>query len=317
MNVILTMRKDFLSNQILIVLQNILRQAMRIFTSVIFTFIFVIYSAFTQPDAQTYYESGLKNLSSTEYVKAIGDFTNAISMKSDFGDAFLKRAIAKELLAEKVGFDNSELCFDAVMAMRLGNKDATTLLCKKCITQCFDQKTAYFEPEIVFCADLSSKVLSDMPEGSADFANIVKLNLFNNKFTTLTPVFEQLSSLVLLDMSSNRLTDLGKTVGFLVNLEELNLNKNSLTTIPADFSKIKKLKKLYLRSNALTEFPTSILTCTELEDLDLSLNQFTSVPADIKNLKKLKTLNLVGNNLSGKNKKEISAALPSTTIYFE
>jgi len=311
------MRNDFFKTQFLIILQNILRLLMRTITSVTLTFIFVVYSAFTQPDAQTYYESGLKNLSSTEYVKAIGDFTNAISMKSDFGDAFLKRAVAKELLAEKVGFENSELCFDAVMAMKLGNKEATPLLCKKCITQCYDQKTAFFEPEIVFCADLSSKVLSDMPEGSADFANIVKLNLFNNKFTTLTPVFEQLNSLVMLDMSSNRLTDLGKTAGFLVNLEELNLNKNSLAALPTEFSKITKLKKLYLRSNALTEFPAAILACTELEDLDLSLNQFTSVPADIKNLKKLKTLNLVGNSLSGKNKKEISSALPNTTIYFE
>jgi hypothetical protein len=290
---------------------------MRVITSVSLTFIFVVYSAFTQPDAQTYYESGLKNLNSTDYVKAIGDFTNAISMKSDFGDAFLKRAVAKELLAEKVGFENSELCFDAVMAMKLGNKEASPLLCKKCISECYDQKTAFFEPEIVFCADLSSKVLSDLPEGSSELSNIVKLNLFNNKFTTLTPVFEKLNSLILLDLSSNRLTDLGKNVGFLVNLEELNLNKNSLASLPAEFSKITKIKKLYLRSNSFLEFPSSLLSCTELEDLDLSLNQFTSVPADIKNLKKLKTLNLVGNSLSGKNRKEISAALPNTTIYFE
>jgi len=164
------------------------------------------FSGFTQPDAKMYYESGMSNLNKKDYIQAIGDFTNAISLNPNYADAYYHRAYAKDLLGKKMGFTSTELCFDLVSAMKLGKVEAIGKLEKTCMGECFDLDAAFQEPDVVLCADFSSKVLADLPAGTEKLVNLVKLNFFNNKATTLSDKYGSLTNLISLDLSSNQIT---------------------------------------------------------------------------------------------------------------
>lgn len=279
--------------------------------------VFLLSTGFTQPDAQGYFESGVKCIKSKDYIKAIGDFTNAVSMRVNFAEAYLQRAKAKILLGEQMGFTNSESCADLVMAMRYNNKEAIELIEKTCMGECYDNRSAFIEPEIVFCGDFSNKVLNDLPAETSQLTNLVKLNLFNNKLTRLSEKFGPLYTLVSLDISSNKIVEVSSEISKLSSLKELNLNKNLIKELPYEFGNMDALKFLYLRSNMLTELPKSVARLKNLETLDLSLNKLTALPLEIANLKNLKTLNLVGNDIPKSKQAIITSLLPNTKIYFE
>ena len=282
-----------------------------------FILIFLILSSFTmQPDAEYFFKSGHNNLTEKNYMKAIGDYTMAISLKPDYGIAYLERAQAKLNFAKKMGYFNNEYCFDLVQALLFGQKEAISLLEGSCDSECFGMEKAFVEPEIVFCADFSSRQITDLPNGSGELLNLTKLNLFNNKLTTISINFSKLKSLLILDLSSNKLEDLGPVIGVLQNLNELNLNKNELQSLPDHIGKLKNLQKLFIRSNKLTTLNSAIGQCEKLEHLDLSLNALTLLPSEIGQLKNLKILNLVGNTFDKKRQKYIVSLLPNTQIYF-
>lgn len=249
-------------------------------------------------------------------MKAISDFTMAISLKQDFGEAYLERAKAKMLFAKKMGFTNTEFCFDLVQALNLNVEAAPQLLEEHCNSECFDLQKAFVEPEIVFCADFSSKIMTSLPKGSSHLTNLIRVNLFNNHLTELGREFEDLKSLLILDLSSNHLESITSSIAQLTHLEDLNLNKNELTKLPSEIGQLSKLKKLSIRSNQLSELPIEIGLCKNLEHLDLSLNELSNLPLEISQLKKLKSLNLSGNKLDKRSQKKIVSILPSTQIYF-
>ena len=279
--------------------------------------IFLLQSAFiNKTDAETYFESGKKHHEKSEYIKAISDYTMAISLRADFGIAYLERAKAKLSFAEKMGFSNNEYCFDLIQALNLGLQEAAPILKGNCDGDCFTLQKAVHEPEIVFCADFSSKILTELPKESFQLTNLVKINLFNNRFTEMPDQIANFKSLLELDFSSNRLVSISSVIEKLPYLEELNLNKNELVTLPSEIGNLKHLKKLFIRSNQLNELPAEIAQCTNLESLDLSLNKLTTLPIEIYQLKQLKTLNLVGNLLDKKTQKSIKSKMPLTIVYF-
>ncbi len=287
------------------------------FSTLFLVFVFFICSGFNQPDAKTFYENALASLNKKDYIQAISEFTNAISLKPDYADAYYHRAAAKELLGKKMGFFSSEMCTDLVSAMLNGKMEAIDKLEKSCMSECFDLDAAFQEPEIVYCADFSSKLLSDLPANSDKMGYLVRLNLFNNKFTTLSDKFSALDRLISLDMSSNKITTIPSLIGKLSNLRELNVSKNQIAALPYEFGNLKQLKLLTMRQNALTTVPKSVAMLSSLETLDLAFNKLTSMPIEIANLKKLKTLILVGNEIPVSEQRKIKALLPNTTINFE
>lgn len=273
--------------------------------------------AYTQPDAQVYYDKGLKELKSKDYIKAIGEFTNALSVRANYAEAYLERGKAKIMLGIEMGFENSEACFDLVTALRYGNLQALPLLEKHCMGECFDTKMAFTEPDMVLCADFSNKVLSEIPAKSAELSNAIKLNVFNNKITQLGDNVAQMLNLVHIDASSNAIALVNPSISRLTYLKELNLNKNKISQLPYEFGNLENLQLLYLRSNYLNEMPKSIARLKNLEVLDLSLNKLTSLPIEIANLKKLRILNLVGNDIPKEKQDIIIKLLPNTKVYFE
>jgi hypothetical protein len=279
--------------------------------------IFIVSSGFNQPDAKTFYENALTSLNKKDYIQAISEFTNAISLKPDYADAYYHRATAKELLGKKMGFFSSEMCSDLVSAMINGKVEALDKLEKSCMGECFDLDAAFVEPEVVYCADFSSKMLKDLPAGSEKLAFLVKLNFFNNKLTTLPEKFGTLDRLISLDLSSNQITSVPSLIGKITRLRDLNVSKNQIASLPYEFGNLKQLKLLNMRQNGLTTFPKSVATLSSLETLDLAFNKLTSMPLEVANLKNLKTLILVGNEIPVSEQKKIKALLPNTTINFE
>lgn len=276
----------------------------------------LLLSSFGQPDAKTYFENALASLNRKEYIQAISDFTNAISLKPDYADAYYHRATAKELLGKKMGFMSTELCSDLVSALVHGKTEALDKIEKICINECFDLDGAFMEPEIVYCADFSGKMLGDLPPSSDKLNNLVKLSLFNNKLKAINDPFGKLNKLISLDLASNQITTVSPEIGKLIYLKELNLSKNQIQTLPYEFGNLKKLKMLNLRLNGLTAFPKSVANLTNLETLDLALNKLTSLPIEIASLKNLKTLILVGNEIPASEQKKIKALLPNTQVFF-
>ncbi|MFQ3575878.1 MAG: leucine-rich repeat domain-containing protein [Cytophagales bacterium] len=274
---------------------------------------------FAQPEANKYYESGLKNLKSNDFIKAIGDFTSAISMNEKHAEAYYQRAIAKDMMGKKMGFDNTELCYDLISAMKLGHSAAANMLLKSsCLSQCYNLQLAVVEPDIVFCADFNSKVLSTLPTEVGKMEFLVKLSLFNNKFTKFPDMLGKCTSLIQLDFSSNKLTELnGSTLKNLVFLQELNLAKNDIPALPKEIGELKKMKMLNLRGNALKVLPNTIGQLQELEVLDLSINEISVLPTEILNLKKLKSLYLTGNKIPKKDIKDLQTKMTWCKVYYD
>jgi len=277
-------------------------------------FIIIVIHSFAQSGNP--YEHGMEELNNKNFIKAIGDFTHAIHLKPDFADAYFQRAIAKKMLAESVGFHNNEPCFDLVQALSFKSTNAIAMLESECMRECFHIKMAFFEPEIVFCADFTSKILYDLPENSRKMVNLIKLNLYNNKLTDLPNDLREFKNLIYLDLSSNKLTHLSDIIAHLHNLSYLNLNKNQISTLPDEIEQLVNLKYLFLRNNVLYSITYKIGDLTSLVEIDLSFNNLTSLPIEIGYLKNLKTLNLLGNTLNYKEKRKISQLLPDCTIYF-
>lgn len=285
--------------------------------TVFLALVFFICSGFNQPDAKTFYENALASLNKKDYIQAISEFTNAISLKPDYADAYYHRATAKELLGKKMGFFSSEMCSDLVSAMINGKVEAIDKLEKSCMSECFDLDAAFVEPEVVYCADFSSKMLSDLPAGSDKLAYLVKLNFFNNKLTTVSDKFSKMDRLVSVDLSSNKIISVSPAIGKLTRLRELNVSKNQIAALPLEFGNLKQLTLLNMRQNGLTTVPKSVATLSSLETLDLAFNKLTSMPIEIANLKNLKTLILVGNEIPVSEQRKIKALLPNTTVHFE
>lgn len=280
--------------------------------------IMLIAAGSSQSDAKLYYENGLNSLKKKDYIRAIGDFTNAIGMKPDYGDAYYQRAQAHRGLADQMGFTSSESCLDFVRAMNLGIKEAIPGIEKGCMSECFNIKNATADPEAVLCADFSSKLLYDLPEFSEGMKHVVRLSMFNNRLTALTPRFEKLPSLVHLDLSSNKIENLGTYIASLKNLTEINLNKNEISELPYEFGNLDNLTALYMRSNQVTSMPKSIARLKNLQKLDMAFNKLSGLPLELANLKQLSELVLVGNEISAREQAKIKALVPPTCkVYFE
>lgn len=279
--------------------------------------LFLVLSAFSQPDAKTYYNTGVQNLNSKNFIEAIGAFTNAISLKPDYADAYFYRAYAKDLLGKKMGFSSTEQCSDFITALRLGKLEAAEKLEKGCMGECFNLNSAFDDPELVFCIDFSNHKLKDLPAGTEKLKYVVKLNCMDNEMGTLTAKVANMSNLLSLDLSGNNIATLPASINKLKNLRELNLNKNELKELPIEFGSLNHLKVLTFRQNKLTEMPRSIAQLSSLENLDLAFNKLTTLPMEIANLKRLKTLTLVGNEIPAFEQQKIKVLLPSTKVYFE
>lgn len=272
--------------------------------------------AFVADKAKIYYDKGLQSLSDQEYIEAIGDFTNAISLKRDFGDAYFQRAKSKDLLGKQAGFFSTDMCYDLISAIKYGNDSAKDMLRDRSTVQCHSAKSIKMEPDVVFCVDFSSSVLTEMPAGADEILFVSYVNLFDNRFSTFPTEVLSYKYLLHLDISSNQLSTLPDNLNQMAWLTELNVNKNQLTELPHSIYQLKQLKQLYLRHNKITTISDEIAQLSKLKELDLALNDLKTLPEGIKKLPKLKKLILVGNPMTEDYVKQLKKEMPNTDIFF-
>jgi hypothetical protein len=275
-------------------------------------------SSFSQTDksAEEYYNDGIQNIKSKAYLKAIGDFTHAISLKQDFAEAYFQRAVAKDLFGQQIGFFNPELCSDLIEAAKMNHVDAISLINKLGVKECQSMSTAFLDVEMTYCADFNSKVLNKIPELTKTLKNLTHLNLWNNRIVELEYPFEFLPYLVSLNVSSNQINKVGVSIGKLKMLYELNLSKNDISSLPEEIGNLSHLHTCILRGNRIINLPASLKKINSLHTLDLSLNNLEKIPQVVSELTMLKVLILSGNPLQPIDIENIRAKLPNTEIIF-
>ncbi len=291
---------------------------MRKICAPILIFFLIVFSSFVEnTSAKTYFDEGVTQLKAENFIEAIAAFTNAITEKPNYKEAYFERAVAKEQLASSIGYKSTEPCQDFAQALNLGETRSIAMLKKYCMNECYNMSNAFFQPELVFCVDFSNKVLTELPDDAYNkLIYVTKLNMFNNRIVDIPAGFIDFNLLIDLDMSSNRLTKVNNMIGSLKYLEELKLNKNYIKEISFAIGSLKNLKRIHLKRNKLSKFPDHFLSLEQLEFLDLGDNQITVLPEDIGKLKNLKSLNLRGNEIPKKEQKRIQKALPNCEVYF-
>lgn len=169
--------------------------------------------------------------------------------------------------------------------------------------------------------NLSHNKLESLPKQGLFFwcGGVRKLQLGNNRLTSLPAEIEALESLEILDLVHNRLRFLPKEVGTLkklvilnvaeneleavpeqiatLNLRSLQIYKNAIKSLPENIGQLQTLNILDVSLNALRELPDTIAQLENLQTLDISWNSLQKLPSNIGHLKNLQSLILSGNDL--------------------
>ncbi|AZQ61220.1 leucine-rich repeat domain-containing protein [Flammeovirga pectinis] len=275
-------------------------------------------SSFTlNNDPSTFISKGLTNLSSENYLKAIGDFTMAISIQDNLGEAYYHRAICKDLLGKKEGYINSELCLDLIEAIKYDHFEAIEKLYELGRAECYMIKSAALTADKAYCIDLSSQNYSSIPNDVSEFSNLISISASSNKIKSLGTLYNSCPYIISLDLGQNNISVIPSEISKFKYLYSLNLSNNDLSKLPKEVSTLEHLSYLNLRGNKIEELPKNIDNLYALKVLDLSLNRIQKLPKNIENLKNLETLVLAGNPLEETDVKRLRLLLPNTHIIFD
>mmetsp|Transcript_1550 Transcript_1550/g.3595 ORF Transcript_1550/g.3595 Transcript_1550/m.3595 type:complete len:956 (+) Transcript_1550:363-3230(+) len=160
-----------------------------------------------------------------------------------------------------------------------------------------------------------------LPNNVRDFPNLTRLELYNNKITSIETDIGRFTTLRELDIEDNIIdflpTEIGKLeglqrlfisennipmipteIGLLSNLEILQTSKNSLGLMPTEIGKLTSLFQLQSYGSDLALIPTEIGRLDSLEELYLNDNELLSLPTEIGRLTNLKRIHLGSNKLS-------------------
>jgi len=209
-------------------------------------------TAATPPSADEFYKNGLAKLRQRQFLAAIGNFTEAVSLKPDYADAYLQRAKAKELLAQQQGYTDNERYADLLQATRLGQAEALATISQGYDGGCVTGLEAEPQADEVFCLDISNTNLKTIPAQVSRYADVVRLDVSRNRLTDLNGIFEDNQAIVFLDAHENRISNLPANIKNLSFLRELNLRDNDLKTIPTEMAQLKNLQTLNLSGNPIS-----------------------------------------------------------------
>lgn len=171
-----------------------------------------------------------------------------------------------------------------------------------------------FPAEIFDLADslevlnLSSNLLSDLPQ---DLTRLHKLRILfcsDNRFTHVPEVLGQCPHLEMIGFKANQIKHLSAKA-LPPKLRWLILTDNRLQYLPAEIGACTQLQKLMLSGNRLRELPEEMAGCVRLELLRIAANRFERLPYWLLRLPRLAWLAYAGNPFSDAIEKEAMASL--------
>jgi Leucine-rich repeat (LRR) protein len=142
------------------------------------------------------------------------------------------------------------------------------------------------------------EALMEDPGLTAFWKNLTKLDLRDNRLSSLPGGLGQLTALQWLYLSDNKLSSLPESLGRLTALQWLDLDDNELSSLPEGLSQLTALQYVYLQHNQLSSLPEGLGQLTALQSLSLEGNQLSSLPEGLNQLTALRRLSLSHNRLS-------------------
>ncbi|XP_076337054.1 uncharacterized protein LOC143239632 [Tachypleus tridentatus] len=101
-----------------------------------------------------------------------------------------------------------------------------------------------------------------------------------------------------LNLADNKLTSLPLAIGKLFTLEVLNVSANKLTCLPADIWKLSRLERLHADFNNISQLSEEYAVISNIKCLTLGYNDFAELSPTLGKLNSLHTLLLCGNTIS-------------------
>jgi hypothetical protein len=289
---------------------------MKRLTTFALIFCFATGVLFAQNDPEAHHKAGLQYIGKRQYIEAIKEFTEAISLKNTFAESYFQRALAKKMYCDETGSINYDFCSDLIKAVQNGYWDASSMLIKECSSECYSLDAAMMEPEKVFCADFSRSKISSLPQNFKNLSRVTHLNISDNDFTLLDEKISEKKLLFFLDFSNNKIKSLPDWLSSLPYLVELYANDNALEQLSPKIGSMLKLQNIQVRNNYLSDLPKEMVNLSNLTSLDISFNEFTNIPEVLFAMKNLKFLDMSGNEISDEEKQKLIKALPKTEIKF-
>ncbi|GBG23946.1 Leucine-rich repeat-containing protein 40 [Hondaea fermentalgiana] len=151
--------------------------------------------------------------------------------------------------------------------------------------------------------DIGNNKLTSLSEGFAELTSLEELVADDNAFVEVPSELASLRNLEVLRLSGNRIERFAEACeahGCWPKLRELSLDNNELTALPSMIGTLGALETLVLRGNKLQSLPEELASLQSLTSLSLSSNQLkTFLPGPlVPQLKALEVLLLNGNELS-------------------
>eukprot|EP00931_Biecheleriopsis_adriatica_P123552 TRINITY_DN98603_c0_g1_i1.p1 TRINITY_DN98603_c0_g1~~TRINITY_DN98603_c0_g1_i1.p1 ORF type:complete len:241 (+),score=32.40 TRINITY_DN98603_c0_g1_i1:50-724(+) len=151
---------------------------------------------------------------------------------------------------------------------------------------------SYSKPVDILELDLKSCDLTALPASISRFTRLGKLDVSNNKLSTLPRLP---ASLEIFFALGNDFQVIPHSVAELPRLRMLSFKSNRLQRIGVPLPK--SLVWLILTDNVLTELPSQLGELSGMRKLMLSNNRLTKLPAAMANMQQLELLRLANNDL--------------------
>ena len=147
--------------------------------------------------------------------------------------------------------------------------------------------------------DMTNNRLSSLPDDFYRLKNLKILFLSNNNFTELPAVLAKCPKLSMIGFRNNQI-DTVQENALPLTTRWLILTDNELEKLPDSIGDLTLLQKCMLSGNKLTSLPQSISHCHNLELLRIAVNQLDALPASVLRLPKLSWLAYGGNPFCAK-----------------
>jgi len=142
--------------------------------------------------------------------------------------------------------------------------------------------------------DMTNNKLSSLPSDFGQLKNLKILFLSNNNFTELPTVLASCPNLSMIGFRNNQIETVSEN-SLPLTTRWLILTDNAIEKLPDSMGDLALLQKCMLSGNRLTSLPQSMSKCHNLELLRIAVNQLDVLPSFLLELPKLSWLAYSGN----------------------